>query len=373
MSIKKPPFYYLFKSEVLTDEEIKLILKKRGDIWEKYNLKEPQKDNPDFIYVDGKNEYDKQYYIPTYLKNRANLKGDNESITNKYNLNVNMKKHNDNKINKYLLEDHYINIFNIFKDNDNVNNYKKYFNNNKIWILKEIYGWAGSGIFVCENFSSFKNIINMIINKNKYFYSKINLNIYNKFKNSKKQKSKIEWILQEYINNPYLIDSKKFHFRVLYIYSNKKQFYYNKFLSFIAKEKYLKGDYTNKNIHDSRLKTTDKIYYFPDDFYDLIGKKNIDNIIKQINELFRGVKKVIKAKCYDENNFCFHQFGCDIMLTDNFNIKLIEINDKLSTEVLEIDKTNNYKKYIESLIGDIVDKYFIPQKEIKFKSGFIEI
>ena len=40
MSIKKPPFYYLFKSEVLTDEEIKLILKKRGDIWEKYNKKD---------------------------------------------------------------------------------------------------------------------------------------------------------------------------------------------------------------------------------------------------------------------------------------------------------------------------------------------
>ena len=54
------------------------------------------------------------------------------------------------------------------------------------------------------------------------------------------------WMIQEYINDPLLLNGKKFHLRILTMlyYKNKKEYFYlfNRYEVFSAKNKYKKNN-----------------------------------------------------------------------------------------------------------------------------------
>src|SRR5438067_2526989 len=60
--------------------------------------------------------------------------------------------------------------------------------------------------------------------------------------------------------------------------------------------------------------------------------KNVkDKIFSSLLELFYHITNVIKLgdniRCYNDTNKCFEVFGADIMITDDYQVKLLEINN----------------------------------------------
>ena len=55
------PYYYIIKSKYLDPKFIKDTMGKRK-IWEEFNIKKPQKINPDFIHIDQ--HYSSDRYSP---------------------------------------------------------------------------------------------------------------------------------------------------------------------------------------------------------------------------------------------------------------------------------------------------------------------
>lgn len=173
-------------------------------------------------------------------------------------------------------------------------------------------------------------------------------------------------IISEYIQNPLLYEGKKFHLR-MYILINSEPFswsFWNKGKAMTAKLKYKKGDWTNKLIHDSHGETTPKDIYFPED---ILPKNKYDYVYKQIKLILSAVSEIIKPyiRCYKESKYCCEVFGIDFMITDDYTVKLIEINAEAGYGSKNEDKTK-YKKYCseyfdwfckESLLFKLFYKY----------------
>jgi hypothetical protein len=329
--------------------------------------------------VDEKNMYDKSLWkYNTILKTGVDLSDNNNSISNKYNLGKNMRQYNKKSIEKYLLTDHYINLYNIYKKNKlrnkMIDKYKYLFKTGKIWIFKAIYSSLGDNIIICKTFDEFKKYIHTVLQKKSHLYKKLNYKKYENMGEFTKDKYTIEWILQEYINNPLLIDEKKFHLRIFYLYhpNIKKYYIYNSCPVYTSKLKYKTDDYLNKDIHDTHFSSTSKYYYFPKDFITIIGQHKVDSINKQLVNLFKGVSRCLKSNCYSETKNCFHIFGADVMITDDYTVKLIEINGKPSMKFPINDKYILYDLF-ENICDKIVDKHFIPSKKIKHSNNLIDV
>jgi hypothetical protein len=233
---------------------------------------------------------------------------------------------------------------------------------------------GGKDIQVINSFNKFKKNIQKQIKKNTTL-KMFNREIYKKEGINKKAKYNIEWILQEYINNPLLIDEKKFNLRVNFIhdFSNKKYYIYNNLQLYPVKNKYKKGDYQDKNIHDTghTLEILNNLFIFPNEFNKIISKEKITNIMKQITEIFKGVSKVMKVQCYSESKNCFHLFGADIMITDEYKVKLIEVNEKPSSSIFNLNKIVH--RLFENIVDKIVDKHFPPSIKVKELNNFIDV
>lgn len=148
-------------------------------------------------------------------------------------------------------------------------------------------------------------------------------------------------------------------------------FLFDKAMIATAKLKFKNNDYLNADIHESRFSSTENIKIFPDYFHKIFGKKNTDSIIKQKINIFKSVSKIINFSCYSENNICFYIFGGDLIINDNFKVKLLEINEK---PILTFsDNLDFYSNLYENIMQNIVDKYFVPSNNIKPLNNFIEL
>lgn len=327
--LRKYTYLYLSKKE---DSQIaKKIFEERGN-WRPYNPKK-DKNKVDFMFTDLDYKYDKRLFkIKSLLKN-AVMK-DNYNMTNKNLLYKELEKIPSAR--KYL-------VFNYSVDSSNIDYKKieKLFQKYKVMIFKPIGGFAGSGIEVFDDFDNF------------FKYCQSNKS-FSKYRN---------WVLQEYIIDPMLIDGKKFHIRGYYLVHQNKKYLMDESEIFLAKEKFSKGNYKNKNMHDTHAPEEEKdIKYYPKDL------KNSKKIQKQLEDLFGSVGNVDEYfKCFTESKDCYQLFGFDIMIAEDYQVKILEVNYGPGVPDLY---TPFGKKLFENQIKLMVDTTFPPKNKVDEDSGF---
>ena len=330
--LRKYTYLYLSKKE---DSQIaKKIFEERGN-WRPYNPKK-DKNRVDFMFTDLDYKYDKRLFkIKSLLKN-AVMK-DNYNMTNKDLLYKELEKIPSAR--KYL-------VFNYSVDSSNIDYKKieKLFQKYKVMIFKPVGGAAGLGIEVFDDFDIF------------FKYCESNKS-FAKYK---------EWVLQEYIIDLMLIDGKKFHIRGYYLVHQEKKYLMGEGRIILAEEGYKQGDYENKKIHDTHTLGSEKyVRYYPKDL------KNSKKIQNQLEILFSLVGKVDKYfKCFTESKDCYQLFGFDVMITDDYQVKLIEINSGPGVPNLHIPFG---KKLFENQLKLMVDTIFPPKNKIDEDSGFAQV
>lgn len=232
------------------------------------------------------------------------------NIFNKYYLHEIIKNNNKKIYKKYLVNQQLI------KSNSNIDNFMK---KGKLYIVKPISGSGGVGIKVFDNNEKLKKYIS-------------NFKITNVGK-QKLLKSNVikEWLIEDYIEKPLLIYGKKFHIRVLcliFIENNNILFYlFDKFFIYTAVKKYTLNK-LNKNVHNSHISTNNELKKAINE-YNKLDSKILKNIKDQIIYLCKYIKTLLpNMKCYPETKNCFQHIGFDFMVTNNHQVKLIEINQR---------------------------------------------
>jgi hypothetical protein len=198
--------------------------------------------------------------------------------------------------------------YKISKTNINHKFLKKLFKQNNKWIIKPINGSFRAGIHVIK---SYNDLI-------KWIYQYINTH----------------WILQYYIDNPLIVEHKKFHFRIYVLLIKTKSYtqvlIYNKGYMFLSQKEY---DSTSLD-DESNLSGGDSIdvmRLYPNIFIKKFGYKNYKIILQQINEIvkYTMLATIDKLVCINKNkqNYkCYKLFGYDILIDKNFKCHLGEIN-----------------------------------------------
>jgi len=195
-------------------------------------------------------------------------------------------------------------------------------------------------------------------------------------------------IISEYIQNPLLYEGRKFHIRMyILINSDSTWSFWKRGKAMTAKVSYKRGDWTNKAIHDSHGETTPKDIYFPED---VAPKEKYDHIYQQIELILGAAANIVKphVKCYEESKNCCEVFGIDFMITDDYTVKLIEINAEAGYGSKNEDKTK-YKAYCseyfdwfykESLLSKLFNKssdkiktYIFADKEKEIEEEFTKL
>ena len=342
-------YTYLIKSNTFTPQVITDEFARRGN-WEPYNEKHARKP-VDFLFVDGAGVDDKSLYsIKSDLKS---LVGDSKKqITDKQNLYKNLSRIPGAK--KFLP---FTIPFSIKDTNISyLNRFKQYFKPGKPYICKVIKGGAGMGIITTDKYDEFYRFM-------QGYYNKMTANP-GKFK-------QFEWVLQEYITNPWLVDGRKMHLRQLMVYQAdpRKPSYYMYSGEFaIAEKPYIRRDWTNKDIHDTHFhKGIGHKWPFDMNFTAAEWEKvkaQFDYIYACILEVMKG-----RGECYDDSKRCFELLGLDFMITTDLRVILIEVNDKVGMT----PSKEFADKIFKSLLVYVVDDYFPPKYQQQEYLAFFPI
>jgi len=348
------PYTYNIKSEYLEEKDYSHIFKERGN-WEK---EEDSNNYSDFLYIQGsKFLFDRESWkIESFISNNA----DRNSFTS-----MTKKDKLKNLLSPYMGEK-FLNKHMYFELTPKLNpiKYKEFIEKEKYLILKPTDGAGGKDIYVIDSYEKFVEIIKKI----KQFKNKEN---WTKKKTKKNNRiTKIYWILEKYMINPYLYQGKKFHFRIFYIKTNNSTSYlFDKFRLAVAAKKYIKKDFDNTLIHDTHfVKNEEKLkLIFLDD---ILNKKDYNYVYNQILILFEDIDTNLNLGCYDNSELCFEIFAADIMLEENLNVKLLELNTNPGFNI-----ESKFPVYmLENCMYHIIDKIMPPKnKNIKIKNHFIAL
>lgn len=360
-------YTYFVKTDYFDDKFIDAFFAKRGN-WQKIldaEIDDYKKTGRyiDFIYLDGMN-----YINPRYYSLNANLKNavddTKRMVSLKNNLMANLAKIPNGR--RFIMPQIELDIFKLLAPIVNqqlqVNiksaeyvKLKSFFRPGKVYIFKPIMGMGGSGIKVFDKFSELLGYITKIIKFNKHLWNRSKKEI-------EKEKNRV-WVLQEYITNPYLIkkDGKKykFHVRHFYLYQpDPKQSYYKNIGKMALAEKpYVNGKWLDSKIHDTHFHNFDKYLFTTADTG--ISEANMTRINAQISEFYKVLDSIVTANCYAESRNCFELFGVDLMITDKFELKVLEVNAGIG---LSDNLTENKAELFAGIIDLIVDDYFPPDK-----------
>ena len=258
--------------------------------------------------------------------------------------------------NKYLQYQSMFNYFNgklpyyiplTFKfTKQSMNTLKILFRNKIMWIIKPENSLARRGVTVVDS--------------------------YNKLKESISSTTWNNWIIQKYINNPLLLNNKKFHFRLYVIvlkYKNQvNTYYYNKGFIYTADKPFNINDLSN-DVQLSGENSKNNVYIFPQKIIELIGKDKYNNIIlPQFKEI---VKNTIRATYHTlicpnqdvSNNKCFKLLGYDILIDKNLKLYLAEINGRLIS--LKYPPKNFKEEFYNNVLNLVLLNKIPTSKQLK--------
>ena len=257
--------------------------------------------------------------------------------------------------------------------------------NSKVWILKPSIGLRGQDIFISRKSSE---IINFIKDHSNY----------------------IDWILSEYIDNPYLLKingastsgvlyndtiGRKVHIRIYVLVTkiNGKIFFYlyDKPLLFAAVKEY------NDNITDVFSHLTNlylgSLYYNERGLNGSLAYRDLSfPLIDTLNQLYgptfykskilpqiKYILKIILINAKDyllcNNKYiqgkrnCFQNIAIDLMPDEHWKLFLLEINGKPGMNAPTYHWGGNIKDYTDSLVEKVIDL----KTKNKKKGRFIQI
>ena len=359
-------YKYYAESEFVPEKYLQQQFSARGN-WTRvpsYKLKATH--SIDYIYVDGKCLLDKVHYgVDTHLKNIIDEK--KKLVCDKHLLVENMNKSPTCK--KYVNDSKLLDLLDISIDLLDISNNKPtsvfiethkplFANPAVVYIFKPISGFGGAGIQRFNTFDDFLKSVKSIITKySPTWKPTIKHNRNNRY-----------WQLQQYMTDPLLLnlnDEKyKFHVRMYFIYrpGDKQSFYLKRGLIATALAPYYKGNWTDTDIHDTHFNGR-----VGESFPVALGlsQANSSNIYRQLDELFGEINKILKsnnAGCFSESSVCYHLFGADIMITQDYQVKILELNCSPGLYTPEKDKLiPEANSVIENIMDIIVDEYFPPQ------------
>ncbi len=135
-------------------------------------------------------------------------------------------------------------------------------------------------------------------------------------------------VVGQYIENPLLFNSKKFHIRMWYVvlWAGPRQvrtFLFNQGAIFTAKSPYTLGNFGNTDIHDSHFGKTTKDILFPED-YPGDATLAFDQMKDILTTVSQGFAPYVSP--YEESQCAFETFGVDFMVDQKEKMYLIEIN-----------------------------------------------
>jgi len=353
---------YVFITEYLNEKIVDDMFKKRGN-WKKILYKDiknnkkklynnNKNDIIDYVYMDGLNayRYKNLWTMDKKMFNMINFEK-YQSVIDKFKLYLFMKKNYEDIYKKYMIEQYEFDIYDIYPFK-----YKNLFENGKLWILKIVEGGSGKHIYVIHNYIEFVKKIKDL--------QKLDDNTIKKYPT---------FVLSEYINNPLTFNNKKFHIRMYYMFnpSNQKGYLHKYGCIYTAEKDYVQKNYNNKKIHDTHFGSTPADYYFPHEFINLYSKDVILDIYEQLKEIFHYIKLLSKGECYPESNKCYQIYGADIMITDDFRVKLIEINSRIGIATYDNKLLTGY--LMEGILETIIDPIFPPKNKQSKKNYFIEV
>lgn len=298
--------------------------------WVKWKYEDENSKIIDFAHLKGK--YDKIYdhiscnVKSTVLPETKLIIGDKSTL---YNM-MDKKKRV-----KYMMEQKDVD------KNQNLSEYIALFDSKTTWIIKPVSGHKGDNILITKKYDDFYNHL-----KNK----DDDLKSYTSW-GSKKLNI---FVMAKYIENPLLIDGKKFHFRVFLVLSSfGKNILLLKNFMYIAKKKYIPRDYNNKSIHNIHSDNAD-IKPYPEYFEKHFGREVNKKIWGQIKDMSKELCRMTKIKCYRETKNCYNVFGMDIMVDSKYNIKLLECNTNPRTELLLKNQLKNVRDNFYKILHDVI-------------------
>jgi len=333
-------YTYLYLSNKEDSQIARQIFEKRGN-WRPYNPKK-DKNKVDFMFTDNKYLTEERLYkIKSLLKNFTS-QAKYSNIGNKNLLYKELEKIPSAR--KYL-------VFNYSVDSSSIDYKKieKLFQKYKVMIFKPIGGFAGSGIEVFDDFDNF------------FKYCQSNKS-FSKYRN---------WVLQEYIINPMLIDGKKFHIRGYYLVHQNKKYLMDEGEIWYTKKDFVLRNFEDSDIHGLKynqflIKNPLSVKIYPEDLD--VNEKIKEVIREQFEHLFHLVGKIDKYfKCFPESKDCYQVLGFDVMITENYQVKLIEINSGPGIPSLNVPYS---KELFENQIKLMVDTTFPPKNKVDEDSGF---
>lgn len=229
---------------------------------------------------------------------------------------------------------------------DNIDNISSVFMRNpgesrKMWVIKPENGLARGGVNVIRSH------LELIKHLGEYDHK--------------------DWILQEYIDKPLLLNEKKFHFRVyiIFVQSNEYQVAYigKKGFIYTANKKYSPNT-VDKDVVLSGEDGRENVMYTPDDFVEEYGKKMWDEIIfPQFVKITREtLKSVLNDLECPNRKKCFKILGYDILVDRNKKCYLAEINAR---NVSYKYPNENFKKsFYKNILKLVLAKKPLTNKEL---------
>lgn len=151
-----------------------------------------------------------------------------------------------------------------------------------------------------------------------------------------------EAVVCRYIDNPLLFQGRKFHLRCyLFVSTTGTWSLFPDAKIITAALPYERNDYTNPKIHDTHLKTTDKDYFFRNEFSHEVQQRiwpSVRFICESISSLtFQG---------YKEADNSYDILGLDVLIEDNFHCWLLEANFSPGMDPVSYDGYDKFEKQL---------------------------
>jgi len=181
-----------------------------------------------------------------------------------------------------------------------------------------------------------------------------------------------DWIIQDYIDDPLLINGKKFHMRIYVIYIQTKdyQMAYLSDVGFIytANKDFERETFDNEIVLSGES-TPNNVFSVPDDFYRNFGKKVWDEKVKpQIVKISRETLLAVldKLQCKGQAEKCFKILGYDILINNDYKCYLAEINARSIT--YKYPNEHFLDTFYRNILKLVLAKEPLTNKELKDKN-----